>query len=103
MKLRRISFFSVVFLTLLRNISGQGFVNLGFESATLFPIPGDGYNRVDFAQALPGWTGSLGGVPATRVLTNNLFLDTAGIAIMDHNWSGPLGLIQGNYTVVIMS
>src|SRR6266581_3803528 len=26
------------------------------------------------------------------------------IAIIDHNWSGaPLGLIQGNYTVVLMS
>jgi hypothetical protein len=62
---------------------GQGtFQNLDFESATLVPIPGDGYNRVQFAQAFPGWTGSLGGYPVTAALTNNVFLDTAGIAIV---------------------
>ena len=30
------------------------FQNLGFESATLVPIPGDSYGRVQFAKAFPG-------------------------------------------------
>jgi hypothetical protein len=44
------------------------FQNLGFESATFFSIPGDPHERVQFAPALPGWTGYVGGVPQTLSL-----------------------------------
>jgi hypothetical protein len=88
----------------------QGFINLGFESATLVPIPGDPYGRVQFAQAFPGWTATVGGFPLTNALYNNYFLDTAGMAIIDRGWSNqalgfprPVGLIDGNYTAVLFS
>jgi hypothetical protein len=61
------------------------FQNLDFESATLVPIPGDPYNSVQFAQAFPGWTGIVGGVPQTSALYNNYFLDSSGIGIIDSN------------------
>lgn len=93
----------------------QGFINLNFESATLVPVPGDLYNRVQFAQAFSGWTGTVGGVQQTLALSNNVYLDSAGIAIIDHNWTNSAayknggfyppvsGLIQGNYTAILMS
>jgi hypothetical protein len=88
----------------------QGFINLGFESATLVPIPGDPYGRVQFAQAFPGWTGTVGGLSSTSALYNTYFTDTAGIGIIDRGWSttgqgfpGPGGLIDGNYTALLFS
>jgi hypothetical protein len=61
------------------------FQDLGFESATLVPIPGDPYNRVQFDQAFPGWTGIVGGVQQSSALYNNYFLDSSGITIIDSN------------------
>jgi len=79
------------------------FQNLGFESATLVPIPGDAYGKVQFAPAFPGWTGSVGGVQQSAALYNNFFLDTSGNGIMDSG--GPFlgGVIQGNYTALIQA
>src|SRR5947208_3548329 len=79
------------------------FQNLGFESATLVPIPGDAYGRVQFAPAFPGWTGSVGGVQQSKALYNSFFLDSSGIGIMDNG--GPLltGVIQGNYTAILQA
>jgi hypothetical protein len=86
---------------------GQGtFQNLGFESASLVPIPGDPYGRVQFAAAFPGWSGSAGGVPQTAALYNSLFLDTSGIGIIDAGFTnsyGSGGLIQGSFTAVLMA
>ena len=42
-------------------VGQSSFQNLGFESASLIPIPGDPYARVQFATAFPGWTGLVGG------------------------------------------
>ena len=100
----------VVLIPLLSALSSlaQGtFQNLGFESASLIPIPGDPYGRVQFDPAFPGWTGFVGGVQQTAALYNNEFLDSSGISIIDHNWSSPLGLpgglIEGNYTAVLQA
>ena len=81
-----------------RNLS-----NPGFESATLVPIFGNSSSPVQFAPALPGWTGSIGGVQVSAALYNNFFLDTSGIGIMDSG--GPFlgGVIQGNYTALIQA
>src|SRR5678816_4063715 len=46
------------------------FENFGFESASLVPIPGDPYQRVQFNAALPGWTGYAGTNPQNAVLYN---------------------------------
>jgi hypothetical protein len=89
----------------------QGFTNLNFESASL--VPAGGF-YVQFNQAFPGWIGTVGGVQQTIALSNTVYLDTSGISIINHGWSNPLaglgfpyagsgGLIQGNYTAILMS
>ena len=112
MKFLSAIFATVMLLVLKEHGHAQGFVNLGFESAHFIPIPGDPYNRVQFVQAFPGWTGTVAGIPLTGALSNEVFLDTAGIAIIDRNWTNSaaytLGflsgtLIQGNYTAILMS
>lgn len=104
--------FTAVLITSAESCFTQGFVNLNFESASL--VPAGGY-YVQFNQAFPGWTGTCGGVQQTLALYNEVYLDTAGIAIIDHNWTNsaayinnfgypPLDtLIQGNYTAILMS
>ena len=85
---------------------GQGsFQNLGFESASLVPIPGDPYGRVQFATAFPGWTGLVGGAQQTTALYNSYFLGTSVISIIDHGWSYTSlgGVIQGNYTAILQA
>ena len=85
----------------------QGFVNLDFESATFVPIAGDSLGRVQFAQAFPGWTGTVGGLSPDGVLSNNVYLSTAGFSMIKSNFNTfgvvPGGLIQGKFTAVLQS
>ena len=89
--------------------AGQSnFQNLGFESATLVPVPGHPPFYY-FAQAFPGWTGYVGGVQEGLTVYNELAMSTAGFSIIDAAYQ-PLpgygstgGLIQGSYTAVLMS
>ena len=57
------------------------FQNLNFESATIVPINGDGYDRIQFATAFPGWTGYCGTNVQTLALYNNRFLDSSGLGL----------------------
>ena len=86
---------------------GQGtFQNLGFESASLVPIPGDLYGRVQFAAAFPGWTGAVGSVQQTAAFYNSAFLDSSGISIIDQGWPallGNAGVISGNFTAILQA
>jgi len=91
-------------------VRAQGtFQNLGFETGTIVPIPGDVYDRVQFGSAFPGWSGYLGGVPQNKALYNSAFLDTSGIGILDSGANtapNPLvhgRLIQGSYTALLMA
>lgn len=82
--------------------NGQGtFQNLDFESAVIVPVPGLP-GVVEFAPALPGWTGYLGTNRQTLALFNNLFVGSAGIALLGPGWSGG-GIIAGNYTAVLQA
>jgi hypothetical protein len=88
--------------------AGQGnFQNLGFESASLVPIPGDPYGRVQFALAFPGWTGFVGPGQQAAALYNSSFLDTSGVSIIDQGWPvgelGAGGVISGNYTAILQA
>lgn len=104
MKLRATGWLIVVSLAFLRSASGQDFQDLNFESATLVPVSGDAYGGVQFAQAFPGWTVTIVGAIDTNALYNSIFLDSAGIAIIDHTSSYFAGdVIQGNYTAVLES
>jgi hypothetical protein len=91
----------------LSGAAGQGsFQNLGFESATLVPVPGQPPFHY-FAQAFPGWTGYVAGEQELLALHNSLTLATPGFSIIDQSFVNPLGLpgglIQGDYTAVLMS
>jgi hypothetical protein len=101
--------FTAALLSLVEACFAQGFINLNFESASFVPGGPNGYSGVQFAQAFPGWTGTVGGTPQTGALYNNVFLDSAGISIIDHGWAAsnwfgfPGGLIQGKYTAIHQS
>src|SRR5882672_11040941 len=76
------------------------FQNLDFEAVVqpLVPIPNDFYMRVPIApiaNALPGWQAVVGINAETRILYNNVFLGSSGLAIY-----GPPSsyILQGNYT-----
>jgi len=96
----------LIFLLLVvcQNGHAQNFINLGFESASL--VPAGGF-YVQFNQAFPGWIGTVGGVQQTLALTNNFYLDTSGISIIDRNYNNdgiiPGGLIQGRYTALLQA
>src|SRR5437879_4471805 len=56
--------------------SAQGtFQNLDFELATLVPIAGDPYARVQFVPAFPGWRGYVGTNLESAALYNRTFLE----------------------------
>lgn len=83
----------------------QGFVNLDFESATLVPVSGDPYGAVQFSKAFPGWAESSGTFDV-NALSNNIFLDSSGISIINSGFKNGLtagGVIQGNYTAILQA
>jgi hypothetical protein len=89
---------------------GQGtFRNLGFESATLVPVPGQPPFYY-LAQAFPGWTVHIGGSQGDVALYNNVALDSSEITIIDHGWDlrpypflSPAGVIDGSFTAVLQA
>jgi hypothetical protein len=102
MKTTRIKNLILLILGLAQHGYTQSFINLNFESATLIPSGG----AVQFAQAFPGWIGTVGGVQQTIALSNNVYLDTSGISIITQGWInhfGNGGLIQGNYTAILQA
>ena len=109
MKLGYLSTLYVALLTTGQLAPAQGnFQNLGFESATLVPVPGQP-PYYDFAQAFPSWTGFVRGVPDGLTGYNQLAMSIATFSILDSAYK-PLGgygssggLIQGNYSAVLMS
>jgi len=84
-------------------VAGQGtipFQNLDFEDGTFLPILGDPFNRVQFSSAMPGWTGYVGTNQISWILKNNLFLDSAGVAIWGPD-SPSADFLHGQYFVVL--
>jgi hypothetical protein len=80
------------------------FENLNFEQANLTPIPAGQFGgEVPISSALPGWSGSIGGVSATEVLQNNTTLGQASIDILGPSWNSGPGIIDGNYSVYLQS
>ena len=75
----------------------QSFRNLDFEEATFVPVPGTYDGQVQIGPALPGWSVS---TQAPFVLHNNMFLDSAGVSILDTNASWA-EVLQGNFTVLL--
>ena len=100
---------SASFITVLSAHCQIAFQNLNFESANL-SNPSGQFNDVPFPSALPGWHGSVGGVPLTQVWAN---IYTAGAANIDIFGPGlgsvyPFqridpGIIDGSYTVFLQA
>lgn len=83
------------------NIIAQGtFQNLDFENGSFVPIPGQ-FNTVEFAPAVPGWTGYLGTNQIDWILYNSRFLSEPGMSIY-----GPdqlPGEFHGQYYVLLQN
>ncbi len=95
--------FTLLFYATFAQAQGQ-FVNLGFESAHLPPIPqGQFGSFVPISQALPGWIGFLGTTPFSSVLQNNFDLGSPNISIFGPNWTTDQGIIEGQYTVLLQT
>jgi hypothetical protein len=72
------------------------FVDLDFEHPVLPLIPDAGF-KVAITNAMPGWSGYIGGIQITKVIYN-----TVGIGSSEIDFQGPGSLepiLQGNYTV----
>ena len=100
MRIRYIFLWGAMPFALLQTGFGQNFADLGFEQASLSPVPSGQYGGfVPIASALPGWIGYLGTNQVTQVLQNNYTLGSASIDILGPGWTN--GIIQGRYTVVL--
>jgi len=91
---------TIILACALQTFAQGTFINLGFESAVIIPVPGDPYSRVQFTEALPGWIGTINGSLETRALYNKMFLDSGGIGIQG---PGSGATLSGSYTAMLQS
>ncbi len=77
--------------------AGQGtFINLNFENP-IPPLVPDGSGTVPITNALPGWTGYIGGVEQSRVFYNTVSLGAAAISLQGPG--SPYQPFEGDYFV----
>jgi hypothetical protein len=102
MKLKRIACFVTVSLALLRNVSGQSFVNLNFENAIITPDPSSPYypDAVYASDAIPGWTAT-GFIGPTDIYYDNLTLGAPCVAIDDSNGLYDSPPIDGAFSIIL--
>jgi hypothetical protein len=77
----------------------SGFLDLNFESASIYRAFNDPYNRISFFGAFPGWTGYNGSARAFLVLFSNLSPDSAAIGLQTNS----SGQFDGKYYASIQS
>ena len=102
----RLACIAVAAFGLSQNVSGQGFINLGFENANVTPTPLGGWGGVvDPALAFPGWTVLPNSNPyyPTSVGYNNLSIGGPCVFLMGPNIPNGPGFppLQGSYSVLI--
>ena len=98
MKYSRVIQLVVVSFTLFQTVSGQGFVNLDFEQATIAPTPAGGWTYpADPTQAFPGWT-----VGDGVVMYNDLSLGSPATVLMGPSFPNFVNYtpLQGSYSVL---
>jgi hypothetical protein len=105
MKLSRIACFVAISFALLRNVSGQSFENLDFESANVSGYPVDSINDVPVSSALPGWSAyginnSSGTNALTQVGYDFISIGSSGISVIDSNAPG-FSPLQGDYSAFL--
>jgi len=74
------------------------FINLDFESPVL-PLVPDIIFQVSASDAMPGWTGYIGGNQVNRVVYNTVSLGAAAISLQTQG--GFITPYQGNFSVVL--
>ena len=83
-----------------QNSFAQGsFINLNFESPIL-PLTRDAEFMVPITNALPSWTGYIGGSQVSRIAYNAIALDAAAISLHDPGSPSFIPL-QGSYSVFL--
>ncbi|HTR41260.1 MAG TPA: hypothetical protein VMH87_06555 [Pseudomonadales bacterium] len=104
MNFRSIFWAMMVSFAFLEGVSGQQFQDLNFESAKLVTVSS---GMVQFAQAFPGWTLTVTNPFSPDALYDTVYLDSAGISIIDNTANTPSFLagdvIQGRYTAILQS
>jgi hypothetical protein len=81
----------------------SNFQNLNFEWADL-SNPSGPYNEVPISDALPGWNGSIGGVPVTEVWADGDSAGEAAICVEGPGTNrGGIGPLDGYYSVYLFS
>ena len=88
-----------MFLAILRNALGQGFVNLDFEDAVITPDTSSPIPNAVFANdAIPGWTAT-GFLGPNDILHNSASLGSTSVSILDAN--GSPSAIDGAFSVYL--
>jgi hypothetical protein len=77
----------------------SSFRDLGFESASIYKLFGDTYNRIVFPPAFPGWMAYSGSIQAFSALFNNISPDSAAVGLQTNS----SGLFDGKYYATIQS
>ena len=94
MKLSCIACFVAISFAFLRNVSGQAFVNLDFENATIVPDPSSSYYpyAVYTSDAIPGWAVTGNFLGPNDILYNDLALGAPSVAILGMNGAPSIGV-----------
>jgi hypothetical protein len=106
MKTRRIIGVCAAWFALLLTVSGQGFVNVDFEQATIAPTPVGQFGplHANPALAFPGWTmGPGGSVNPNYTLYNNLTLGSVAQVLVGPNYPNAIGYtaLQGSFSALL--
>lgn len=84
-----------------RILSGQGFVNLDLQSASVSDSTSSG-TFVSISDAIPGWTGYLGDSQQATVLYNALAVGSANLALLKTNNSLEIQIPAGSTYLVVL-
>jgi hypothetical protein len=96
--------FSAALFVALSLHAQANFQDLNFESANLSNPSGPLLNEVPIANALPGWSASIGGVALTQVWANSDSGGEATIDVLGRNWNSiNPGILDGNYSVYLQA
>lgn len=100
MKLQSICWIIALSVALFRNASGQSFVNLDFEDATIVPDASSPYypNAVFASDAIPGWTAT-GFIGPNDILYNSASLGSTSVSIL--GTSGLPPALDGAFSIYL--
>ena len=105
MKLLRTASITLVVLASLRNISGQGFVDLNFESVSGTPVPLENYPFAPIGIAttngIPGWAATGGDFNPTYILFDTFANGNSSITLFDATNQYSFHVLAGRYSLFL--